>query len=204
LDDFRYWYGVAVIAFGGSALLIWLSIHPFVRFWRGVGAKRTLAVHWSVQLALAAMVFWQHERIMTGDLGTRWPFVASGVVFLVFSGVLRRWQARPFSIALLTGLPELEPARPDNRLVTDGIYARIRHPRYVQLWLGMLGHTLIVNFVATYALLIFVTAMIAAIVRFEERELVERFGDAYRDYRDRVPRFLPSRAGIQSDRRVKS
>jgi protein-S-isoprenylcysteine O-methyltransferase Ste14 len=191
MDTFRYGYGVVVIALAGTALLTWLSIHPFVGFWRRVGTKKTLAVHWSAQLALAALVGLQHERIMIGDLGTSWSCVGLGVSFLVASGVLRGRQARPFSLAVLLGMPELEPARPDNRLVTTGVYARLRHPRYVQLWLGMVGHVLIVNFVSTYLALVFFTAVLAMVVRFEERELVERFGGAYRDYAARVPRFVP-------------
>ena len=77
--------------------------------------------------------------------------------------------------------------------MTDGIYARVRHPRYVQIWLGLLGHALIVNYVSTYALVAIATAVILLVVRMEERELSARFGDAYRAYVARVPRFLPRR-----------
>jgi protein-S-isoprenylcysteine O-methyltransferase Ste14 len=193
MSGFRYWYGVVVIAFGGGALLYWFSIHPFVAFWRRVGVRTALAVNWSAVLILAAIVLWQHGRVMFGDLGTHWATIALGVVVLVASGVLRRRHAQAFGTAQLVGLPELDPARPDSRLVTDGIYARVRHPRYVQIWLGLLGHALIVNYVSTYALVAIATAVILLVVRMEERELSARFGDAYRDYAARVPRFLPHR-----------
>ena len=36
-------------------------------------------------------------------------------------------------------------------------------------------------------------AGLVLIVRLEERELVERFGDEYETYRERVPMFVPRR-----------
>lgn len=191
MTGFRHWYGVIVFAFGSGALLYWVSIHPFIDFWRRRGVAMSLAVNWIVVSMLAAVVIWQHERVMFGDLGLHWLTAGPGVLFLAASAVLRRSQARVFTTATLVGLPELDPGRADNLLVTSGIYGRLRHPRYLQLWLGFLGHALIVNYLSVYSVLIFLTVVIAWIVRLEERELVARFGDAYRDYSTRVPRFVP-------------
>jgi protein-S-isoprenylcysteine O-methyltransferase Ste14 len=193
MNAFRYWYGLLAVAFGSGALLHWLSIHRFVGTWRRVGTAPTLVIHWSFALVLAALVLWQRERVMVGDLGTQPILAALGACVLVVSVVLRAQQARAFSTARLLGVPELDPARADNTLVTTGIYARIRHPRYVQIWLAMAGCALIVNFASTYLFVAFVTAVIARVVPLEERELLGRFGAAYRDYCSRVPRFVPKR-----------
>jgi hypothetical protein len=43
----RVRYAAALLELIGipGALLYWFSIHPFVRFWRGVGARATVTLH---------------------------------------------------------------------------------------------------------------------------------------------------------------
>ena len=78
-------------------------------------------------------------------------------------------------------------------LVTRGPYAYSRNPMYVSelaLWLGwavFYGNIgVLIGFVILFAVLV-------AGARYEERVLETRFGDAYRAYRDRVPRWLGPR-----------
>ncbi len=76
-------------------------------------------------------------------------------------------------------------------LVTDGVYAWVRHPQYTGLFLitiGMLIQWPTIITVATWPLLILVYYRLA---RREEREAERQFGDAYREYRARVPMFVP-------------
>jgi protein-S-isoprenylcysteine O-methyltransferase Ste14 len=189
----RYWVGVMAIAFGSGALLFWFSIHPFIGFWRRIGAIRTLVLHYVAVFALAACVIWQRERIMIGDFGTHWPLLAFAAILLVISVMLRSLQARVFGTRILLGLPELNPADPEAHLVTQGIYARIRHPRYVQLLLSIAALALFANYLSGYLLLVFTAVALLLVVALEERELLVRFGDSYRDYMARVPRFVPRR-----------
>jgi protein-S-isoprenylcysteine O-methyltransferase Ste14 len=72
---------------------------------------------------------------------------------------------------------------------TPMLYERIRHPLYVgwatAFWATptmTLGHLV---FAAA------MTAYMAVAVLFEERDLVEHFGDQYEEYRRRVPKFFP-------------
>ncbi len=52
------------------------------------------------------------------------------------------------------------------------------------------------NYLALYLMVPVGAAGLWLIVRLEERELVERFGDEYEMYRDRVPMFLPRRGSM--------
>jgi protein-S-isoprenylcysteine O-methyltransferase Ste14 len=78
------------------------------------------------------------------------------------------------------------------RLAQGGIYAILRHPVYaaavrVALGLGFLNETwfgLICAFFFTLGLWGWIRLV-------EERELIARFGPAYREYRARVPAFWP-------------
>ncbi len=76
-------------------------------------------------------------------------------------------------------------------LVTSGIYASIRHPHYLALMLFCLSIAL--GFRSLVGLLI---AVVNVIVGYqfaleEEKELIQQFGDGYREYKARVPMFIP-------------
>jgi len=94
------------------------------------------------------------------------------------------------SLLTILGLPELAPDQRPQRLITTGVYAIIRHPRYVQLYLGFLGSALIANYLVLYLVVALWLPGIYVIVRLEEKELRDRFGLAYDEYSRRVPRFL--------------
>jgi hypothetical protein len=76
-------------------------------------------------------------------------------------------------------------------LLTEGMYARMRHPRYVSVFVATVGWSLMANHGAAYAVTAALIPLILVLVHLEERELVERFGDAYRAYQARVPALLP-------------
>ena len=93
---------------------------------------------------------------------------------------------------ILMGIPELAPDRHGVPLITDGIYARLRHPRYVQVAMAFLGWALLTNYLAAYVGCAAGLVMLRLIVPLEERELRQRFGKAYDEYCARTPRFIPS------------
>jgi protein-S-isoprenylcysteine O-methyltransferase Ste14 len=76
-------------------------------------------------------------------------------------------------------------------LVTSGPYRWIRHPMYSAALILVAATTLLTaNLVVGIGGLI-MFGLLAARSRLEERRLVEKFGDAYRDYQNRTGRFVP-------------
>jgi methanethiol S-methyltransferase len=76
-------------------------------------------------------------------------------------------------------------------LVTEGVYARMRHPQYTGLFLitiGMLVQWPTLITALTWPLLILVYFRLA---RREEADAEVQFGDAYRRYKTEVPMFIP-------------
>ncbi len=69
-------------------------------------------------------------------------------------------------------------------LVTHGIYARIRHPVYVFSILGLLGLVLYFRLLPLALLPMIAIPIQIVRARREERVLEEKFGDAYRRYRE--------------------
>jgi protein-S-isoprenylcysteine O-methyltransferase Ste14 len=80
---------------------------------------------------------------------------------------------------------------------TPYLYARVRHPLYVAWAIAFwatptmtLGHVI---FAATMTLYMGIATI------FEERDLMVHFGEMYRDYRRRVPMFIPNLFGGVKD-----
>jgi protein-S-isoprenylcysteine O-methyltransferase Ste14 len=131
--------------------------------------------------------------LLGADLGTSWLLVGAAAACAVPAFLIARARGRLLTFGVLAGLPELSPGRYPGRLLTEGIYARIRHPRYVEVAVGTLAYALFANHVGTYVLWLLLLPTLLLVVRLEERELRERFGAAWDEYARRVPRFLPRR-----------
>lgn len=82
--------------------------------------------------------------------------------------------------------------RKNRELVTSGPFSLTRNPLYFFSLLGFVGAGLVFESV-TLAVLMGLVFFVAhwPTIRTEERQLEALFGDEYRRYRERVPRFLP-------------
>jgi protein-S-isoprenylcysteine O-methyltransferase Ste14 len=92
------------------------------------------------------------------------------------------------------GWRRIHQARKEERLVTEGIYSRMRHPQYTGLFVIVFGEGIVhwptIVSVAAFPVIMLAYALLA---RKEERQMVEKFGDQYREYRRHVPMFIPRR-----------
>lgn len=88
------------------------------------------------------------------------------------------------------------PIEPPARLVKGGPYRYSRNPMYVGILSILAGEVLLYREVSllSYLLAVAVSFQIF-IVAYEERALQRQFGEAYRSYRDAVPRWIPSPSG---------
>jgi protein-S-isoprenylcysteine O-methyltransferase Ste14 len=84
----------------------------------------------------------------------------------------------------------VQPWRPSLKLATDGVYARLRNPMYVGLMLltGGIGIALASDWTLV---LLLPTGLILhyGVVLREERYLEAKFGEPYRRYMAKVPRW---------------
>lgn len=79
---------------------------------------------------------------------------------------------------------------PPEQLVTRGLYRLSRHPQIVALSLILLGICLAIGSWAALAMLIFSRVLQHPGILGEEAACAEQYGDAYRAYMQRVPRYL--------------
>jgi len=172
----------------------WLMVHPRVHHWRARPRSpfRVLVPAW--------ICMWIGMGLLTGPwrklalYATAWTWIPAAVLFIAGIYLYSRSGAH-FSWSQLGGLPELRNnVRADNqnqRLVTTGIRARVRHPVYLGHLCEMLAWSLGTGVAVCWLLTAFAIATGAVMIRMEDAELEKRFGEDYRQYRLAVPAVLP-------------
>ncbi len=82
--------------------------------------------------------------------------------------------------------------REQHRLVTQGVYRRVRHPMYLALLLYSVGQALVLpNYVAGPSYGAAMALLFALRVGPEEQMMVEEFGKEYEEYMARTRRLIP-------------
>jgi protein-S-isoprenylcysteine O-methyltransferase Ste14 len=167
----------------------WLLVHPLIGHWRRRQA-RLKHVGWLwflLWIVIAAITWrWRHVALYT----SWWAWIPAGVLIAIAYCVYGPGM-KNFTNDQVIGRSEFEPDKHEQRLNTQGIRAHVRHPLYLGHFLHMAGWTVGTGLAVMYALLPFAVITGAWMVRYEERELVKRFGDAYREYQRNVPAIFP-------------
>ena len=115
------------------------------------------------------------------------PFVAGVACY-----VIGLWLFHRSHTDLGTNWSVTLEVREQHRLITLGIYRRIRHPMYLALFLYSAGQAFAIpNWVAGPSYLVGFGILFALRVRAEERMMLEAFGDEYAKYMARTARLIP-------------
>jgi len=168
----------------------WLLIHPRAAYWRS--RKHSpylilLPVWIALWIALGLLTSrWRHASLYT----TPWTWPPAILLFATGLWIYLQ-SAKHFTPAQLGGLPEILPNQPHQHLVSSGIRSRIRHPVYLAHLLEMLAWSLGTGLAICYALTVFAMLTGTLMIHLEDRELEQRFGEPYRDYRRKVSSILP-------------
>jgi protein-S-isoprenylcysteine O-methyltransferase Ste14 len=84
----------------------------------------------------------------------------------------------------------VEPWKPASALVTDGIFGWLRNPMYVGLTLFLVATSLaLASDWMLVMTIVFVLVIHFGVVKREELYLEAKFGETYRQYKARVPRY---------------
>jgi protein-S-isoprenylcysteine O-methyltransferase Ste14 len=139
-----------------------------------------------VVVILGLLLDWLVPAYVLGVLLSLIWRIVIGVVLMAVGLAL----AFPARRAFVSAGTEVKPWRPSTALVTDGIFTWLRNPMYVGGTLFLAGLSVLLAsdwmLVMTF---VFIPIIHFGVVRREERYLEAKFGDAYRQYQDRVPRY---------------
>jgi len=92
----------------------------------------------------------------------------------------------------LRGLGTPAPIAPPSKLVVEGLHRYVRNPMYIGVLLIVIGQAVLFQsrVLAEYAALFWLAAHVFVLL-YEEPALERKFGEEYREYRRRVPRWIP-------------
>ena len=118
------------------------------------------------------------------------PPIAARVIGVVFLG-LSAWLASRAKAAMRRVGTNVRPDLPTTALALDGPYRRSRNPLYIAGMGVCVGVAFLVNGPWSFVLLIPLAIVLHfGVVLREERYLAAKFGDSYRAFLARVPRWL--------------
>jgi protein-S-isoprenylcysteine O-methyltransferase Ste14 len=133
-------------------------------------------------VAIPAVVLGE-QALTRRPLRLRWaPVLAWGFLQYRLSGRYR--------ITRAGGPPGMSQGRPE-RLVTSGIYAYTRNPMYLGHLIFLTGLTLLTRSPLSLAVTAGLVPWYDQRARKDEERLTTFFGEPYREYAGRVPRWLP-------------
>jgi len=173
--------------------LFLIELHFAVSLWRRMGlwTYLILTVEW---LPIGIALYLLRDQLLSVELALSTPFLVFGVFLISAAIALHAWTAKLIGLKATIGYTELKPNEQTKKqaLVTSGPFSVVRHPSYWAHTAIIVGFFLITGVVAIGIItLIDLTITYFVTTTLEDRELVDRFGDQYREYQKRVPKFFP-------------
>ena len=168
----------------------WLLIHPFAERWRKWRRSpyRALLPLWILMWLIAGAATWRWRELRLYRSPLAW--IPAALLLAISFFIYRRIRAE-FGVANFSGQAEVRPHEFEQRLVTTGLHARVRHPIYLAHLCSVTAWTVGSGLAVNYALLLFALLTGAIMIRLEERELERRFGEEWREYKTKVLAVLP-------------
>ncbi|MDG1276240.1 MAG: isoprenylcysteine carboxylmethyltransferase family protein [Algoriphagus sp.] len=112
-----------------------------------------------------------------------------GYLFAAFGTIILVKSAKKIALSNFIGFNSSEQKQ--EKLVISGIYSKIRHPLYAGLILVFLGYFFFSGSVTAAVHLACLLVYLPFGIYFEEKNLIDLFGDQYKVYRTKVPAILP-------------
>ena len=187
----RHFAAMMTVVVALPLFLSWLLIHPLASVWRKIGGFTYIIILFFLMGTISGInkLYNVQEDLLYFE--TNYITVGLSIPCIIFAVVMAYFYYKHLDLGILIGLPEITKENYPGTLLTDGIYSKIRHPRYVGAYFFVLGLALLANAPVPYIVAFFLIPLIFVIVFFEEKELKTRFGPEYEKYCQKVPRFFP-------------
>jgi len=115
------------------------------------------------------------------------PYGLIGVAPMLVGLLVNIWSSNAFNRRKTT----VKPFEQSTHLITDGLYRFSRHPMYAGMVLVLVGLAVLLGSITPVVVIpAFVLVIGKKFIDTEEAALEETFGDAYREYKRRVRRWI--------------
>lgn len=191
-------WGLALIVI---VLVSWFFYRYFApktwREWAGAGAVQAFIIAlyaemygFPLTIYLLVRFFGLDSEYVSANLWS--SLVGLGETGMLISMLLGYGLAFTGIGIFIQGWRQVYKARREGLLVTGGLYALVRHPQYTGLFIALFGEG-VVHWPTLFSAGLFPVIVLAYVwlAHREEKQMLARFGDAYRAYRHRVPMFIP-------------
>ena len=120
------------------------------------------------------------------------PLPIGSLVAGAFLMAIGLWILHVSHVDLATNWSSTLQIREHHRLITDGIYERIRHPMYLSIFVYGLGQMLVIpNWIAGPSCLVAFAIFYIFRLPAEEKLMCDVFGQEYETYMARTKRLIP-------------
>ena len=172
------------------AAFFWLIIHG-AHSWRRRLGVRSLWVALPLWVSSGVAIPLLRHQLLDARFGRPSLALAAGGILMALATWIEFQTRRELGWRRMVGLAEVRSPSSRPPLLTSGIYARLRHPRYLGYTLGWLAVVLCTGARGILGLAILSILLYLVVAKLEEKELEEYYGAEYSAYRRAVPRFIP-------------
>jgi protein-S-isoprenylcysteine O-methyltransferase Ste14 len=168
-------------------------VHGLSAFFKKLGILTyiTPLITW---LPIAYLIYANQDMLLRHTVYLPLPVRVIGWIMFILGMLLQLWTLKLLRGWGLIGLPEVTTFV-KGRIIMTGPFSVIRHPTYLSHTVMYAGVFLITGFVVVGIItLLDIVVINTLVIPLEDRELIERFGEEYRRYKDRVPAFFPGTA----------
>lgn len=193
-----FWAGAAI----SIVVVSWFFYRYIVpkgwREWTRAGIVQAFIISFYAEMYGFPVTIYLVARIFKLDIsgtfwdGNLWIYLTGTEMAMIVSMIIGYAISFSGITVLIAGWREVYLANKQKRLATGGPYVLVRHPQYTGIFLVLFGEG-VVHWPTIFSLAAFPIVVIAYVLlaRKEEWQMIEKFGDDYREYQQRIPMFLP-------------
>ena len=133
--------------------------------------------------------FWLDKWLTFLHFGSTWWNLAISWLLILPGFLIMFWPV----IAFFSTRGTPVPFNPPPKLITTGLYAYVRNPMLLGLFIFMLGLGVLFGSLSLIFIFtpLFIVLNVLYLKAIEEKELEKKFGREYTEYKKKVPMFIP-------------
>ena len=139
MDPLRQFAAMMTVVVALPLFLSWLLIHPLASAWRKLGGFTYIFVLLFLIGTISGINKLYNVQKDLLYFETNSITVGLSVPCIIFALVMASFYYKHLDLGILIGLPEITKDNYPGKLLTEGIYSKIRHPRYVGAFFFVLG-----------------------------------------------------------------